>query len=216
MLAFREEAISLGEEVVPWSFMLYGGAFTIVFTIIRQIFFWSTFKLIYKIILPQYQGETRKLHTRKVQKWVFDFIYYTSTSIYGYLYFRDATWYPLSFSEDKYGDATRGVLHKWPGLPVNEEYYPYFKWFLIVQLGHHTWGLLDLIIVRRKLENRYYEWLTHHLLAFTLIFYSAYFNFSILAVSVLIIHDIGDIFLVMFKTWGEWYSRGIVFKYLVF
>jgi len=52
--------------------------------------------------------------------------------LYGYVCFKDAPWYPLSFAEDTYGDATRGVLHKWPGLPVEDEWYGYFKWFLIV------------------------------------------------------------------------------------
>jgi len=70
--------------------------------------------------------------------------------------------------------------------------------------------------VRSKYENRFYEWLLHHLLAFTLLFYSSYFNFVILAVSVLIIHDIGDIAIVIFKTYGEFCDKSLTFKFLVF
>lgn len=56
----------------------------------------------------------------------------------------------------------------------------------------------------------------HHMLAWTLIFYSSYFNFITIGISVLIVHDIGDIFIVMFKTCGEFTNKGILFKYLVF
>lgn len=96
--------------------------------------------------------------------------------MYAYWRFSDAPWYPINFANNV-EDGTRGVLTSWPGLPTEEKYFEYFELFLTIQWGHHIWGLLDLVIVRRKLENRYYEWLVHHLLAFTLIFYSAYFNF---------------------------------------
>lgn len=72
------------------------------------------------------------------------------------------------------------------------------------------------MIVRRKVENKYYEWFLHHLLATTLIFYSIYFNFISINIAVLIIHDIGDIFIVLFKIYGEFSSKGFAFKYLVF
>lgn len=69
-------------------------------------------------------------------------------------------------------------------------------------MGQHIYALGELILVRRKLENKYYEWLLHHVLAVTLIFYSIFNNFFIPGIVILLIHDVGDIFLAFFKIYG--------------
>jgi len=52
-------------------------------------------------------------------------------------------------------------------------------------------------------DPKFYEYFLHHLMAFTLIFYSFFFNFGLFGIFVLLVHDIGDIFLSISRALGE-------------
>jgi len=82
-------------------------------------------------ILPKFQGKERELHVKKVQKWTFDCLYYTLTSIYSYKFFGGTPWYPINFS-DKQEDDTLGLFTEWPSTPQNQSYFKYFEFFLAV------------------------------------------------------------------------------------
>jgi hypothetical protein len=62
---------------------------------------------------------------------------------------------------------------------------------------------LELIFIRRKDEEKFFEWCLHHFVAVTLIVYSGYMNFFLFGVSVLMIHDFADIVIAWFKLYSE-------------
>jgi hypothetical protein len=79
------------------------------------------------------------------------------------------------------------------GYPVKPDV-PYFNEFYLYQMGNHFYRLL-IHLVKEKNEPKFYEMHLHHWVAFWLIVYSYFLNFTQSGAIVLILHDLGDIFL---------------------
>ncbi len=53
------------------------------------------------------------------------------------------------------------------------------------------------------MEAKFYEWMLHHTLAVFLIFFATLYNYYIVTVLVLTLHDKADIFVTIFKSYSE-------------
>lgn len=81
----------------------------------------------------------------------------------------------------------------------------------MIQLANHTYSLLELIILSTEVEIKFWEYLLHHYVAFTLIFFSLTLNIRTpsftalvkIGLIVLVIHDVSDIFLSIGRAYGD-------------
>lgn len=67
----------------------------------------------------------------------------------------------------------------------------------MVQTSSHLHALLLLMVYGTKIELKYWEYLLHHTLAASLLYFSAVYNTTTHGVVVLILHDFSDIFLAL-------------------
>lgn len=58
-----------------------------------------------------------------------------------------------------------------------------------------------MVVIKRKTEMKYYEKLLHHMLAASLIAFSALSNDFLIGIMVLFTHDFSDVFLAFGRTY---------------
>ncbi|KRX00804.1 hypothetical protein PPERSA_01983 [Pseudocohnilembus persalinus] len=207
MIQFRHYCDEKNYNYLQLSFLAYsliaGAAIWTCRHLLLEIFYHK----LYPVIPNSSTHEDRDLKTRKVIKWSCDILYYTSATVYGFYYFKDMAWFPLDFKENYYNT---GVMDDFPSVQQNE-LFPYIQFYIIVQFGHHVYALIELIFVRRHIEPKFQEWLLHHTLAFTLLFYSNFNNFLVPGVMVLLVHDISDITTALFKLYGIFRSDYLLY-----
>lgn len=75
--------------------------------------------------------------------------------------------------------------------------------FYALQLGVHIFSVFEMVVIKRKNELKYYEQLLHHILAASLIAFSAMANEILIGVMVLFTHDASDIFMAFGRTYVE-------------
>jgi hypothetical protein len=63
----------------------------------------------------------------------------------------------------------------------------------MLQLGVHLFSVFEMIVIKRKTERKFYEYLLHHFVAATLILFSMMCNEITAGSMILIIHDASDI-----------------------
>jgi ceramide synthetase len=54
-------------------------------------------KYIEESLDKKYTGLDRQLRVRKIVKWTYDGIYYSSVTIFGFVVFRNEKWFPTEF-----------------------------------------------------------------------------------------------------------------------
>jgi ceramide synthetase len=181
------------------SFLFYScvaaGALYLIKTVVRKL----SYESVLKNVRAKYVGKDRELRTLKVCKWAYDILYYTGMSVFACSTFYETSWFPFNRN---FSITNTHSFEEWPEVitkPGSEHLLLYY----IIQHGNHIYSLIDLIIVRRKDEVKFYEWLLHHFLAVNLIIFSAYTNFFIFGTILLMIHDFADIFVALFKAYSE-------------
>lgn len=65
----------------------------------------------------------------------------------------------------------------------------------MIQLGVHVFSVFEMMVIKRKTEKKYYEYLLHHFMAASLIFFSMMCNEITAGTMILIVHDFSDIFI---------------------
>ena len=65
----------------------------------------------------------------------------------------------------------------------------------MIQLGIHSFSLFEMVVLKRKTERKYYEYVLHHSVAVSLILFSTLSNQIVAGAMILIIHDASDIFM---------------------
>lgn len=86
------------------------------------------------------------------------------------------------------------ILSKWPRYYVT----PGIRWYYMIQLAHHIHSFLELII-GANLRNDIAEMALHHIATVSGMIFSYFGNHIAMAVTVLIAHNVGDIFLNLAK-----------------
>jgi hypothetical protein len=74
--------------------------------------------------------------------------------------------------------------------------------FFMVQLGVHIFSVFEMVVIKRKTERKFYEYLLHHFVAASLILCSMMCNEIAAGTIILIVHDFSDIFLAMSRAYG--------------
>ncbi|KAL4502232.1 hypothetical protein ABPG72_000467 [Tetrahymena utriculariae] len=74
------------------------------------------------------------------------------------------------------------------------------RYYYLVQIGYHIFFFVEAYIWNLQ-NQKYYEWLLHHGIALILLFYSYMFNFLIVGLYVLFLHNISDLGLVIARTY---------------
>jgi ceramide synthetase len=60
-------------------------------------------------------------------------------------------------------------------------------------LGVHVFSVFDLMVIKRKSELKYHEYMLHHAIAVSLILFSLMSNQMLAGAMILIVHDMSDI-----------------------
>jgi len=75
--------------------------------------------------------------------------------------------------------------------------------YFMIQLGVHLFSVFEMIVIKRKTERKFYEYLLHHFVAATLILFSMMCNEITAGSMVLIVHDMSDIFIAFGRAFVE-------------
>jgi len=117
-------------------------------------------------------------------------IYYSSTTIF--LYYNLSHTPILIPLMGGRGDPAQ-LFKNMPNMPDPTEF-PYLKEYYLVQMSAHFTTLVEQILFKRK-EAKYFEYFLHHFLSFFLIMISYMQHEWLLGSTVLLTHDITDVFL---------------------
>jgi ceramide synthetase len=63
----------------------------------------------------------------------------------------------------------------------------------MIQLGVHLFSLFEMVVIKRKSERKFYEFVLHHTVAASLILFSTMSNQIAAGAMILIVHDASDI-----------------------
>jgi len=147
----------------------------------------SCSRFVYENLEDKYQGEERVQRVDKIVKLTYDSLFYTTSIVFAYCAFSHTYVIPKSLFGE--GDCM-GIFRDYPSKPT----IPYFNEYFLYQLGNHIYRLVNHIVVARQ-EPKFYEMFLHHYVALMLNGYSYLFNYTAMGGIVLIMHDVGDIFL---------------------
>jgi hypothetical protein len=87
----------------------------------------------------------------------------------------------------------------------------------MVQLGVHIFSIFESVVVKRKTDRKYYEFLLHHFIATTLILFSLLINLLAVGTVILFLHDISDLCSDVSRTYVETkYRRSTILNVFFF
>ncbi|KAL4440861.1 hypothetical protein ABPG74_013842 [Tetrahymena malaccensis] len=152
--------------------------------------------------------EEGKKRADQICKWLFDICYYTLTSIVGYLICKDQPFLPPSLLGSGSCD---NLFMGHPEVP----YVPYLDIFYLVQTGTHLYTFIHQIIAKFR-DPKFYEYALHHGLALFLLWFSYMMNFKLVGIIVLLIHDIGDVFLIAARAYTDLKNRIVAVNVLIY
>lgn len=132
-------------------------------------------------------------------KWIFDFCYYSLTTVCGYLIVKDESFLPPSMLG---GGSCRNMFTNYP--EVHE--IPYLRLFYLIQTGSHLYTFMHQLFMKFN-DPKFYEYALHHGLALFLLWFSYMMNFLFVGVIVLLLHDPGDVFLIFGRAYTDLKNR---------
>ncbi|EAR83373.2 LAG1 longevity assurance protein (macronuclear) [Tetrahymena thermophila SB210] len=187
VIQFRQYSAERNIYNIPWSYNILS---------ILVVFLLFGYKKTLRVCLKdwvirnlneKYVGAQKEVRANKILKWIQDSTYYSCTTIFSLIAFKDEIFMPSVFG----GNGTcSGALSQYPNFPPSNV----VLFYHLVQFGCHTYSFFELVLFRRHEDSKFYEFTLHHFMAAGLIFYSGMYNFLYVSVLVLIIHDMGDIF----------------------
>ncbi len=146
----------------------------------------------------KYEGEERAYKTQVVQKLSFDTIFYTFVTILAYMLFREDYWFPGMVG----GCGSCLQIYKeypnWPSTSTKN-----LEMYFMIQLGIHFFSLFEMIVIKRKIERKFYEYMLHHTVAASLILFSTTSNQIAAGAMILIVHDASDILIAFTRAFIE-------------
>lgn len=123
------------------------------------------------ILNAKYIGEERVYKLNSVMKLSLDSVFYTFTSLLAFVLFREEYWFPTLVG----GSGKCEKMYKeYPNWPSDKR--PELEMFFMIQLGVHIFSVFEMIVIKRKTERKFYEYLLHHFVAATLILFSMMCN----------------------------------------
>lgn len=111
------------------------------------------------------------------------------TTSLAYYLFRREPWFPSIVGGE--GKCTSLYDH-YPNWPVEKR--TELEVFFMIQLGVHVLSVFEMVVIKRQ-ERKFYEYLLHHFMAASLILFSMMCNEITAGTMILIVHDFSDIFI---------------------
>jgi ceramide synthetase len=150
------------------------------------------------ILHAKYEGEERIYKLNSVTKLSLDSIFYSFTTILAYALFRNEYWFPSIVG----GCGACGQIYKeYPNWPTDSA--AKLEMYFMIQLGVHVFSVFEMIVIKRKTERKFYEYLLHHFVAATLILFSMMCNEITAGAIILIVHDASDILMAFSRAFIE-------------
>lgn len=139
----------------------------------------------------------REKRSEEYCKWIFDTIYYTTTSIWAFLLLRGQKFNPEWFGGDS--DGCVSIFANYPEKPD----IPNMDLFYLIQLGDHLNSFVYQLFFKRA-DKKYMEYTLHHGCAMFLIFFSYLMNYQAIGTIVLLIHDPCDVLLILSRVYLDY------------
>lgn len=128
----------------------------------------------------------------------YDSVFYLICSAISFYLFSSQPWFPNWVG----GKGTcQNTYLAYPSIPVRNK--NELEIFYCLQLGVHVFSVFEMMVIKRKTELKYYEKLLHHILAASLITFSAMTNQVLAGTMILFVHDSSDILLAFARTYVE-------------
>lgn len=179
-----------GNKDYPWpKYADLYKAFSVTFLcIILSILFTKIFKPIAeKLVAKRYQGREREFKTEKIVDCTFKCCYYIFASGLGYIAAKN------SFFLSPYLGGKGSSDMMFTDFPYQRfEEIELIREYLIIQLGYHTFSLLQHMYKEPK--NDFIEMLLHHIMTVALVGLAYYMNYMTMSLLVLFCHDFSDVF----------------------
>lgn len=120
--------------------------------------------------------------------WIYDTVYYTCATLFAFFIFRNEKWFPTEID----------------GTDFKELYmiFPTFQRYKL-NISILLESLSSHLLYGTKIELKYWEYLLHHSLTVSLLYFSTMYNCENIGIIVLLLHDISDIFLALGRTYGD-------------
>lgn len=160
-------------------------------------------KPIANLLNPSYEGEVKRAKLQFMLKLTYDTIFYSLATVISYLTFRQEPWFPLAVGGC---GSCEKIYQDYPNWPKNKR--PELEIYFCFQLGVHMYSIFELVIFKKN-DRKYYEWMLHHFMAASLILFSMMCNEITAGVMILIIHDASDIFMAGGRAYFEAHVRKI-------
>lgn len=105
-----------------------------------------------------------------------------------YAMFRGDYWFPSMVG----GCGSCSQIYKdYPNWPAGSR--SKLEMYFMIQLGIHFFSLFEMVVMKRKTERKFYEYVLHHSVAVSLILFSTMSNQIVAGSMILIVHDASDI-----------------------
>lgn len=154
-----------------------------------------------KIIDPSYNTETMEKKVKFMLKLSYDTIFYSATTVTSYLTFRNEYWFPSSVGGC---GACSNLYREYPNWPADSN--TSVEIYFCFQLGVHIFSVFELVVFKKN-DQKFYEWMLHHFMAASLILFSLMSNQVAAGLMILIIHDASDIFMAGSRFYVEAYIK---------
>ena len=167
----------------------------------KHVFFKVTRNFVYEIVHPKHRAneDERIYRTVQIQKLSFDFTYYTASSIAVLYFFRDKHWFPNQLGGQGTAD---GLFKDFPNWPKDTDHFA-LEVYYMTQLGVYLFKIAESFAIRRKTYRKFYEFLLHHFIAFTLIIFGLLSNLLPVGVVILFLHDCCDATADVARVWVQ-------------
>lgn len=136
----------------------------------------------------KYEGEEREKKTKYVLKLSYDACFYSFTTIAAYIFFREEYWFPSIIGGC--GECSK-LYQDYPDWPKQKR--TELEIYFLFQLGVHAFSVFEMMVIKRKTEKKFHEYLLHHFIAASLILFSVMSNQTIAGAMTLLVHDMSDI-----------------------
>ena len=140
----------------------------------------------------------RKAKLESTLKLTYDTFFYLFTAGTAFVLFRDQSWFP-GWVGGK--GSCQNIYREFPDIPQDKRVE--MELFYAFQLGVHIFSVFEMVVIKRKTAQKYYEMLLHHMLAASLIVFSAMSNEITVGIMILFTHDISDVFLAFCRSYVE-------------
>ena len=194
IFVFREEADKLGIRYNSFN-DLYNVAVTFFLLLALRYSSNLLLKPLFVRRLKEVDQLNFDLKKDKVAKEFLSMLWYIFATTYGYIALHNHPYIPSWLL----GSGTcDGLLREYGRLRGDELIRNYYT----IQSAHHIYSLFDHLFITQKRED-FSEMALHHLCTVAAIFFSYYTNQLALGATILLIHDVGDIFLNLFKIFRD-------------